>query len=156
MAHTQETLLALETTDHTRQALRLDIHGAGTMAPWTLRMRRSTTGETAALSNATRLTWERRPASMRYKPLIDRRDIFVILPTSCNICTLRNKRDSHRASNQNMFVIMLHNRFIHQHHSCLSAANCFNSSSDTFFSAFSFVAFKKILGTMLAPNGWSL
>jgi len=56
MAQTQEILLALETTDHTRQALRLDIPGAGTMAPWTIRMRR--TGETAALSNATRPTWE--------------------------------------------------------------------------------------------------
>ena len=56
MAQTQEILLALETTDHTRQALRLDIPGAGTMAPWTIRMRR--TGETAALSNTTRPTWE--------------------------------------------------------------------------------------------------
>jgi hypothetical protein len=91
-------------------------------------------------------TLERTPTSTRrYKSLLARHTRFDILLTSCNICILGNSLCSEQ---YRKFVIMLSNHSIHQCHSCLSAANCFSSSSDTFLSAFSFVAFKKILGTI--------
>ena len=56
-------------------------------------------------------TWERRPTSMRYKPPIDCRNILDIPPTSCNICTLRSKRDLHFTSNHRLFIIMIFQSF---------------------------------------------